>query len=70
MKELLNKIYYSFYKCEEFFFPYGRKGGYSSVVMIEMLAIRLLFLNSYPDGYYRFLHFRLLYKEKGLERTK
>ena len=38
MKELLNKIYYSFYKCEECFFPYGRKGGYSSVVMIEMLA--------------------------------
>ena len=38
MKELLNKIYYSFYKCEEFFFPYGRKGGYSSVVIIEMLA--------------------------------
>ena len=38
MKEFLNKIYYSFYKFEEFFFSYGRKGGYSSVVMIEMLA--------------------------------
>ena len=38
MKEFLNKIYYSFCKCEECFFPYGRKGGYSSVVMIEMLA--------------------------------
>lgn len=42
MKEFLNKIYYSFYKFEEFFFPYGRKGGYSSVVMIEMMDSYLI----------------------------
>ena len=36
MKELLNKIYYSFYKFEEIFFPYGRKGGYFSVTPCEI----------------------------------
>ena len=33
----LNKIYYSFYKAETFIYQYGKKGGYSGGIMIQML---------------------------------
>lgn len=33
---LLDKIYYSFFRVEESLYPYGKKGGYSGAIMLEM----------------------------------
>ena len=38
MKYILNKLYYSFYRIEELLYPYGKKGGYSSIIIINMLT--------------------------------
>jgi hypothetical protein len=42
MNKILFKIYYVFSKMEMTFFPYGKKGGYSSGLMVEMLSSYLL----------------------------
>ena len=33
---IFDKIYYSFYRIEEYLYPYSKKGGYSGGIMLEM----------------------------------
>ena len=38
MKYILNRIYYSFYKVENYLYPYGKKGGYSGGIMLNLIT--------------------------------
>lgn len=33
---IFDKIYYSFYRIEEYLYPYSKKGGYSGAIILEM----------------------------------
>ena len=33
---IFDKIFYSFYRIEEYLYPYSKKGGYSGGIMLEM----------------------------------
>ena len=59
MKYILNKLYYSFYRIEELLYPYGKKGGYSSIIIINMftgfeigISSLLAGLSTFLLGYY------------------
>lgn len=63
MRNILDKIYYSFYKVEKKLFPYGKKGGYSGAIMINMITNIEIGISLLLAGLTS-----LLFKNYGIER--
>lgn len=63
IRNILDKIYYSFYKVEKKLFPYGKKGGYSGAIMINMITNIEIGISLLLAGLTS-----LLFKNYGIER--
>lgn len=63
MRNILDKIYYSFYKVEKKLFPNGMKGGYSGAIMINMITNIEIGISLLLAGLTS-----LLFKNYGIER--